>query len=259
MKVFQVIAVLLIICLQSTQSLQSKASNKVETDSLCQFENPAECGCKIILAYWAPPHFPKKRPYVRRWPAVPPLPKPKGKVYPHVTCDGPEGALFYIKLKSYFPQPIKRKAKKKPAKSNKILGRFSKVVRTVSSSSHSEVKASGRLSPYASKILGDIRGFIRRYHKDIHPHKKLAKVKRAPAKHLKASPVPAKKEKKKKLTYEQKKKLENKRRTDAILKKQRYHDFHALRKMFAKGYVYPYAGSKCTNMGYMIKRACSYK
>ena len=303
MKVFQVIAVITILCLQVTFALQTKTTNesneklnsgmleKLMSEANCGIDIPSDCGCKIIKAYWAPPHKPKQRPYKRRWPQPIKIKTKKGPAPPKATCDGPEGALFYYKLKALFPKPKKHKHGKhgkggkcgkgkkcgkggKDGKGGKALSpsKWSggslrqKLSRTVVKTKvTSKVSATGTLGPFGQKIIQAVEGFLRRYHLDIHPKRK--SISSRQAHHLKAiakagaqisGKADKKKKKHKKLTYEQKERLKALRIKKTLLRKQRSIDFHKLRKMLQDNYKYPYKGDKCVAIGQFIKRATSY-
>ena len=274
MKIFQVITVITILCLQINISFQYKSTNdksneksntvmlaKLMNNAKCGNDDPSDCGCKIIKAYWEPPHKLKKRPYETRWPR--PL-KIKSKTIQDpikVTCDRPEGALFYYKLKALFPKPKKHRHGKegKGRKDGKI--NHQAVVTQVSS----VVKAEGNLGPFGQKIIYAVQAFLRRYHLDIHPKKNSVsnnQVKQLKANAKAGAKIPGKADKKKKkpkrLTYEQKEKLKSLRMKKTLLRKQRSTDFHNLRRMLQDNYKYPYRGDKCVAIGEFIKRATSY-
>lgn len=224
-------------------------------------------GCCIVLSYFQLPKKPKRRPYHTRWPKPVPLPKPITKPPYHATCGNAEGALFLIRLRETFPKekPKKKNKKKKAAKVTKSKNGQSSVTKSVTIKSTVKITATGVLSGAAKKIIDIAKAFVKKYKHDNKIAEKPKSKSKSKSKNAKAQlkkkaipKVKAKKLKKRHLTDEQRRKLNEAKVRSDILKRNRKHCYQKISNQLESKWKNPYKGKKCHHIGRLLRKCFSY-
>jgi hypothetical protein len=197
-----------------------------------------DCGCKIVYSFNEQPKILPKKPYKRRWPKIPELPKPV--VVPVVvTCQGAEGQSLLAQLRKMFPLPV---TKRKP-KSSSSGGAGGVVTTTTSSSSSSGAPAA--LTGFAKSLLDEAT----RFKAKITADNKKTPVRRSPITKKKTKIVVVKE----KLTPEKRERLAMMAKKEAFLKRARKTCYSKIRRYLDPEYKIRYKGKKCHIIGRLLK------
>jgi hypothetical protein len=288
MKVNQLIAVIIIICLQTTLAMAIQTTSSVEAlnninRSLTSTEtkNIGKCGSQLIMSYFALPKKPKPAKYKSRWPKPLPLPHKKKRIPPHPTfVDYSQGMLAFSKLSDKFPASKIAKKKKKNAKhgSHKKghkAHKGGKGHKGSHGSSHSfsrrtittvKMKVTGTLDKWPAIFFSHVKVFMGKYDKENPSSEKpKSSVAKAPAAKTQKGKNAAKKNekklkklKKKPLTAQQYAALKAAHLQADINKRERRKCFNKIFKYLQQNFKYKLKGKKCVALGRICKRCFGY-
>lgn len=227
---------------QPAQSAQTEQSSESEGD----------CGCKIVYAYYEGPKIQKKKPYKRRWPEPADIPKPPEQVKEPVVCTPEDGDVFLEEMSALFPPPIaKRKPKKKeipkPEAPKVVTGPNGSTTTTVVITKSSTVVSSPPppppqkpAEPPKGKFTTELLALAEKFKEKVIADQKNG---------LNNKSKKSKEGKKKKLTADEKEKLNLLRTKNIFLKKARKECYHKIRKYLQPEYKITYKDTKCHIIG----------